>query len=78
VSLYISGALGLAVLGAVATDHTRGLVAHGDSASHALASGYQLAFGVAAAVVAAGLAVAMVVLRASSVEREPAVVTARS
>jgi len=78
VSLYISGALGLAVLGAVATDHTRGLIAHGDTAGHALASGYQLAFGVAAAVVAAGLVVAMVVLRASSLEREPVVATARS
>jgi MFS family permease len=78
VSLYISGALGLAVLGAVATDHTRGLLAQGYSASHALASGYQLAFAVAAGVVAAGLAVATVVLRTPSVATEPATAPARS
>jgi EmrB/QacA subfamily drug resistance transporter len=78
VSLYISGALGLAVLGAVATDHTRAQLAHGFSNAHALASGYQLAFTVAAGVVAAGLAIALVVLRAPSAEREPATVAARS
>jgi len=78
VSLYISGALGLAVLGAVATDHSRAQLAQGFSNAHALASGYQLAFTVAAGIVAAGLAVALVVLRASSVEREPATVAARS
>jgi EmrB/QacA subfamily drug resistance transporter len=80
VSLYISGALGLAVLGAVATDHTRSLVAHGSSPDHALVAGFQLAFVIAAGCVAAGLAVALVVLRAASAapERVPAPVVARS
>jgi MFS family permease len=77
VSLYISGALGLAVLGAVATDHTRSLVAQGSSPTHALAAGYQLSFAVAAGIVAAGLAVALVVLRASAPAPEPATVAAR-
>jgi MFS family permease len=77
VSLYISGALGLAVLGAVATDHTRSLVAQGSSPAHALAAGYQLSFAIAAGIVAAGLAVALVVLRASAPAPRPATVAAR-
>ncbi len=64
VSLYISGALGLAALGAIATDRTRSLAAQGWATDHALVAGYQLAFGVAAACVVATVAVAVVVLRA--------------
>ena len=66
VSLYISGALGLAALGAIATDHTRSLAAEGWAPAHALAAGYELAFVIAAGCVAAGLAIALVVLRAAS------------
>jgi hypothetical protein len=64
VSLYISGALGLAALGAIATDRTQALSADGWSANHALVAGYQLAFVIAAVCVAATVAVALVVLRA--------------
>ena len=64
VSLYISGALGLAALGAIATDRTQTLTAQGLAADHALVAGYQLAFVVAAACVLATVAVALVVLRA--------------
>jgi hypothetical protein len=64
VSLYISGALGLAALGAIATDRTQSLAAQGWATDHALVAGYQLAFGVAAACLAATVAVAVVVLRA--------------
>jgi EmrB/QacA subfamily drug resistance transporter len=80
VSLYISGALGLAVLGAVATDHTRSLVAQGSTPDHALVSGFQLAFLIAAGCVAAGLAIALVVLRAGGAapERVPAPAVVRS
>jgi EmrB/QacA subfamily drug resistance transporter len=80
VSLYISGALGLAVLGAVATDHTRSLVADGATPDHALVAGFQLAFLIAAGCVAAGLVIALVVLRAGSAapQRVPAPATARS
>jgi EmrB/QacA subfamily drug resistance transporter len=64
VSLYISGALGLAALGAIATDRTQALSADGWSANHALVAGYQLAFVIAAVCVAATVAVTLVVLRA--------------
>jgi EmrB/QacA subfamily drug resistance transporter len=64
VSLYISGALGLAALGAIATDRTQSLTAQGAAADHALVAGYQLAFVVASACVLATVAVALVVLRA--------------
>jgi len=64
VSLYISGALGLAVLGAIATDRTQALSAEGYAPAHALVGGFQLAFMVAAVCVAACVAVAAVVLRA--------------
>ena len=64
VSLYISGALGLAALGAIATDRTQTLTAQGFTADHALVAGYQLAFVVASACVLATVAVALVVLRA--------------
>ena len=64
VSLYISGALGLAALGAIATDRTQTLTAQGLTPDHALVAGYQLAFVVAAACVLATVAVALVVLRA--------------
>jgi EmrB/QacA subfamily drug resistance transporter len=64
VSLYISGALGLAVLGAIATDRTQALSAQGYAPAHALVGGFQLAFVIAAVCVAACVAVAAVVLRA--------------
>jgi MFS family permease len=64
VSLYVSGALGLAALGAIATDRTQSLTAQGLAADHALVGGYQLAFVIASACVAATVAVALVVLRA--------------
>jgi MFS family permease len=76
VSLYISGALGLAALGAIATDHTQGLAASGTSHVDALAAGYQEAFTVAAGVLAAGLVIALVVLRAFNVSPAPATAVA--
>ncbi len=65
VSMQIAGALGLAVLGTVATDRSRALTDAGESAAQALTTGYHLAFSIAAACVAAGIAVALVVLRTS-------------
>jgi EmrB/QacA subfamily drug resistance transporter len=63
VSLQMSGAIGLAVLGTVSTDHARALVADGQTLPHALTSGYQLAFLVGAACVAAGAILALLLLR---------------
>ncbi|MDX6556649.1 MAG: hypothetical protein QOD86_2844 [Miltoncostaeaceae bacterium] len=70
VSVQISAALGLAVLGTVATDHTRSLTAQGHSVAGALTGGYHLAFLIAAACVAVGALIAMVVLPSPS--RAPA------
>jgi MFS family permease len=63
VSNQISAAVGLALLGTIATHHTKTLVAQGDALPGALLSGYHLAFYIAAASVAVGLTVALVVLR---------------
>jgi EmrB/QacA subfamily drug resistance transporter len=63
VSLQMSGALGLAVLGTISTDHARSLVAEGHALPDALTGGYQLAFLVGAACVAVGVALAFALLR---------------
>jgi hypothetical protein len=66
VTMQIGGALGLAVMGAISTGRAQALVAQGEAASTALTGGYQLAFLLAAACVAAGLAVVLMVLRTAS------------
>jgi hypothetical protein len=53
----------LAALGTISADHTRTLMAHGQSVAGALTAGYQLGFSIAAACVAAGLIIVLVVLR---------------
>jgi EmrB/QacA subfamily drug resistance transporter len=63
VSMQVSAAFGLAVLGTVATNHSKVLTAHGQSLANSLTGGYHLAFTVAAVVVAVGVVVAFVVLR---------------
>jgi EmrB/QacA subfamily drug resistance transporter len=63
VSMQVSAALGLAVLGTVATNHTKALTAQGEPLVNALTGGYHLAFTVAAIVVATGVIVAFFVLR---------------
>jgi MFS family permease len=64
VSQQISGALGLAILGTLATDHTRALEAAHHSLVASLISGYRLAFAIGAASVAAGTFAALALLRA--------------
>jgi EmrB/QacA subfamily drug resistance transporter len=63
VTMQISAAIGLAALGTISTDHTKALAAQGYSLPVALTGGYQFAFGIAAACVALGLLVVLVVLR---------------
>ena len=63
VSMQMSAALGLAVLGTIATDHTASLVAAGHPVSSALVGGYRLAFLIAAVCAGVGTVVAAVVLR---------------
>jgi len=72
VSVQLFGAIGLAVLGTIATDHTKSLTASGHALDSALTGGYHLAYVVAATFVALGIAAAFLVLRppASTVAQE--------
>jgi EmrB/QacA subfamily drug resistance transporter len=63
VSMQVAGALGVAVLGTIATDRTKTLASAGHSLDSALTGGYQLGFTVAAAAALAALLVAVTVLR---------------
>jgi MFS family permease len=69
VSQQVSGALGLAVLGTLATNHSKALAAHGDALASSLLAGYHLAFLVGAACLAVGIVAAIVVL--GPIERRP-------
>jgi EmrB/QacA subfamily drug resistance transporter len=63
VSVQLFGAIGLAALGTVATDHTKALTAAGHSLPSALTGGYHLAYIVAASCVALGILAAFLILR---------------
>ena len=63
VSVQLFGAIGLAALGTVATDHTKALTAAGHSLPSALTGGYHLAYIVAASCVALGILAAFLLLR---------------
>jgi hypothetical protein len=63
VSVQLFGAIGLASLGTIATDHTNALSATGHSVSSALTGGYHLAYVVAAACVGIGVLAAFLFLR---------------
>jgi len=63
VAMQVGAAVGLAAVGTISTTHTTGLVAAGIPVQAALTSGYQLAFLIAAASVAAGVLVILAVLR---------------
>jgi EmrB/QacA subfamily drug resistance transporter len=69
VTMQVGGAFGLAVLATISTDQTRTLVAQGHSLVSALTGGYQLGFAIAAACVAAGVLIAILVLRSPNVPR---------
>jgi MFS family permease len=66
VSQQVAGALGLAVLGTVATSHTKALVAEHHALADSLVSGYHFAFVIGAACVSAGILTAFAVLRTRS------------
>ncbi|MGH2834248.1 MAG: MFS transporter [Solirubrobacteraceae bacterium] len=63
VSVQLFGAIGLAALGTIATNHSKTLSAHGYSLVSALTGGYHLAYLVGAICVAAGILAALLVLR---------------
>jgi EmrB/QacA subfamily drug resistance transporter len=66
ISQQLSGALGLAVLSTIATNHTKTLLAAHHGVTSSLIGGYHVAFIVGAATIAAGLALALVLLRPRS------------
>jgi EmrB/QacA subfamily drug resistance transporter len=79
VSQQVAGALGLAILGTVATSHTHALEANHHSLVSSLIGGYHLAFAIGAVSVAAGIVAALALLRTPSspepevvIEHEPA------
>ena len=76
VSLYVAAALGIAILGTLATDHTRSLVESGASNTAALLDGYHLAFTVGAGFALVGALVALLVIRAPRQREEVTVVEA--
>ena len=59
VSQQVSGALGLAVLGTLATNRTQALEAHGHALAARCIGGYHLAFVVGAACLAVGIVTAL-------------------
>jgi EmrB/QacA subfamily drug resistance transporter len=63
VSVQLFGAIGLATLGTIATDHTKALTAKGYSLDSALTGGYHLAYMVGAGAVVVGVIAALLVLR---------------
>ncbi len=63
VSVQLFGAIGLAALGTVATDHTKALSAAGHPLLASLTGGYHLAYVVAAVCVSLGILAAFAVLR---------------
>jgi hypothetical protein len=65
-SLQISAAVGIAVLGTIATNRANGLVDDGSGLPHALTAGYTLAWEIGALCVAAGIVVAVALLRGPS------------
>jgi MFS family permease len=72
VSQQISGALGLAVLGTIATTHSKALIASHHAVAPSLVSGYHLAFDVGIGAVAVGIVFAIAVLRPGRADRERA------
>jgi EmrB/QacA subfamily drug resistance transporter len=66
-TLQVGGAIGLAVLATLATSHSEGLLADGDSTASALTGGYHVAFLIGAGLVIAAIGVALTVLRSGSV-----------
>jgi EmrB/QacA subfamily drug resistance transporter len=72
-TLQVGGAVGLAVLATLSSEHTAGRLADGESTASALTAGYQLAFAVSAVLLVVAIVVAAAVLRPAEVERQEAV-----
>ena len=68
-TMQVGGALGLAVLATVSTNHARDLIARGEAVRLALAGGYQLGFVLAAATVAIALVIVVAIIRPVNTRR---------
>jgi len=69
VSVQLFGAIGLAALGTIATDHAKALAESGQPLGSALTGGYHLAYVVAAACVFVGILAAQLILRPPAAPR---------
>jgi EmrB/QacA subfamily drug resistance transporter len=67
VSQQVAGALGLAVLGTIATNHSKALEAQHQALASSLVSGYHLAFAIGAVSILAGIVTALAFLRTRDV-----------
>ncbi|HZL54628.1 MAG TPA: MFS transporter [Solirubrobacteraceae bacterium] len=76
VSQQVAGALGLAVLGTLATNRSKTLAAHGHGVASSLLGGYHLAFVVGIACIAIGIVLAFALLRRLGARGEAAPVQA--
>jgi len=74
VSMQLSAALGLAVIGSLSAGRTAQLMAVGVPPTTSLLGGFQLSFGVAAACVCVGLLLTQVILRPRRAARDTVVV----
>jgi EmrB/QacA subfamily drug resistance transporter len=70
VSQQLGGALGLALLGTIASNHTKTLLSEHESLTNSLLGGYHLAFLVGVASVAAGILVALLSLPTSQTRHQ--------
>jgi len=71
VSQQVASAVAVAVLGVVSSNRTKALLAHGSSATQALAGGYQLGFIVAAVCICVALVVCLALVPAPEATAEP-------
>jgi MFS family permease len=71
-SVQVGGAIGLAVLATLASQHTSDLAAHGASHAAALNSGYHLAYLIAAGLVVIAIVLAVTKLRPLPMPEHPA------
>jgi EmrB/QacA subfamily drug resistance transporter len=71
VSQQVAGALGLAVLGTIATNHSKALLAQHHALAPSLISGYHLAFGIGVISVIVAIATAVTLLRTPRAQSEP-------
>jgi MFS family permease len=77
VSQQVAGALGLAVLGTLATSRSQTLEAHGHALANSLLGGYQLAFEIGIGCMAIGIVLALALLRRSESGSDAATADAR-